>query len=184
MATTHEINDCFLAEARKTLRRMHGKIVHCVGQLSDEDLNWRAFPGANSIGNIVTHLCGNVTQWIVDAVGRRPSRRNRPGEFAQDLTVGREKLLADLAAVVRAADETIASVTAETALLPLRVQGFEETPISAIFHAVTHFEGHTHQIIYITRLRLGERYVFKWVPGTPEQVSGGNQKVETRMTNQ
>jgi hypothetical protein len=63
-------------------------------------------------------------------------------------------------------------VTAETALTPLRVQGFDETPMSAIFHAVTHFEGHTHQIIYITRLRLGDRYQFKWVPSTPEQVSG------------
>ena len=173
MADAREINDCFVVEARKTLQRMHGKIVHCVEQLSDEDLNWRAFPGANSIGNIVTHLCGNVTQWIVDGVGRTPSRRNRPGEFAQDLTVNRAQLLADLAAVVRAADETIAGVTAETALTPLRVQGYDETPMSAIFHAVTHFEGHTHQIIYITRLRLGERYQFKWTPTSPEQISAG-----------
>ena len=171
MSDAREINDCFVAEARKTLLRMHGKIEHCVGQLSDADLNWRAFAGANSIGNIVTHLCGNVTQWIVDGVTQNPSKRNRPGEFAQDLVVTREKLLSDLAAVIEAADETIAGVTAETALLPLRVQGWDETPMSAIFHAVTHFEGHTHQIIYITRLRLGERYVFKWTPSTPEQVS-------------
>ncbi len=161
----------FAAEARKVLRNMHGKIVHCLGQLSDEDLNWRPFAGANSIGNIVTHLCGNVTQWIVDGVIERPSRRNRPGEFAQDLVVGREKLLSDLAAVVRAADETIAGVTADTALSPRRIQGWDETPLSAIFHAVSHFEGHTHQIVYITRLRLGERYRFKWTPSTPDQVS-------------
>src|SRR4051812_13145446 len=107
MSDAREINDCFIAEARKTLRRMHGKIVHCVEQLSDADLNWRAFAGANSIGNIVTHLCGNVRQWIVDGVRQTPSTRNRPGEFAQDVTVGREQLLADLAAVVQAADETI-----------------------------------------------------------------------------
>ena len=172
MSDAREINDCFIAEARKTLRRMHGKIEHCVGQLSDEDLNWRAFAGANSIGNIVTHLCGNVTQWIIDGVSGRPSRRNRPGEFAQDLVVGRAKLLDDLAVVVREADETIAGMTAETALAPRRIQGFDETALSAIFHAVTHFEGHTHQIVYITRLRLGEKYQFKWTPSTPEQVSG------------
>ena len=165
------MNAAFVAEARKTLRRMHGKIVHCIEQLADDDLNWRAFAGANSIGNIVTHLCGNVRQWIVDGVRQTPSTRNRPGEFAQNLTVGREKLLADLAAVVQAADETIAGLTPEIALSPRRIQGWDETPMSAIFHAVTHFEGHTHQIIYITRLRLGERYVFKWMPSTPEQVS-------------
>jgi uncharacterized damage-inducible protein DinB len=171
MPDARAINDRFVAEARKTLATMHGKIVHCLGQLSDEDLNWRPFAGANSIGNIVTHLCGNVTQWIVDGVNERPSRRNRPGEFAQDLTVRREKLLGDLAAVVQAADETIAGMTAETALSPRRIQGWDETPLSAIFHAVSHFEGHTHQIVYITRLRLGERYQFKWVPATPDQVS-------------
>jgi hypothetical protein len=173
MSNAHEINDRFVAEGRKTLQTMHGKIVHCLGQLSDADLNWRPFAGANSIGNIITHLCGNVTQWIMDGISERPSRRNRPGEFAQDLVVGREKLLGDLAAVVGAADESIAGVTAETALSPRRIQGWDETPLSAIFHAVSHFEGHTHQIVYITRLRLGERYQFKWVPATPEQVSGG-----------
>src|SRR3954468_13024655 len=137
MSDARAINDCFVAEARKTLRRMHGKIVHCVGQLSDDDLNWRAFAGANSIGNIVTHLCGNVTQWIVDGVGCTPNRRNRPGEFAQDLVVTRDRLLSDLAAVIEAADEAIAGVTAQTALVPLRVQGYDETQMSAIFHAVT-----------------------------------------------
>ena len=172
MFSANEINDRFVAEARKTLQTMHGKIVHCLGQLSDEDLNWRPFAGANSVGNIVTHLCGNVTQWIIDGVSGRPSRRNRPGEFAQDLVVGRAKLLDDLAVVVREADETIAGMTAETALSPRRIQGWDETPLSAIFHAVTHFEGHTHQIVYITRLRLGEKYQFKWTPSTPEQVSG------------
>jgi len=171
MSTAREISDRFVAEARKTLSTMHGKIVHCLGQLSDEDLNWRPFAGANSIGNIVTHLCGNVTQWIVDGVRGTPSRRNRPGEFAQELQVEREQLLTELAAVVREADETIAGVTAETALAPRRIQGWDETPLSAIFHAVSHFEGHTHQIVYITRLRLGERYRFKWTPSTPEQVS-------------
>src|SRR3954468_3759245 len=119
MSSAAELNDCFVSEARKTLRRMHGKIVHCIEQLSDDDLNWRAFPGANSIGNIVTHLCGNVTQWIVDRVAQNPSERNRPGEFAQDLVVTRERLLGDLGAVIEAADEAIASVTTETALRPL-----------------------------------------------------------------
>jgi uncharacterized damage-inducible protein DinB len=171
MASATEITAAFVEEARETLRRMRGKIEHCVGQVSDEDLNWRAFPGANSIGTIVTHLCGNVSQWIVAGVGEAPVQRDRPGEFAQDLKVSRASLLALLDHVIPAADAAIASVTAETALAPRRIQGYDQTPLSAVFHAVTHFEGHTHQIIYITRLRLGDRYIFKWTPSTPEQVS-------------
>ena len=32
-----------------------------------------------------------------------------------------------------------------------------------------HFVGHSHEIVYITRLQLKERYRFKFVPATKEQ---------------
>ena len=173
MADANQVTAAFVAEARKTLETMHGKIVHCLGQLSEEDVNWRAFPGANSIANIVTHLCGNVGQWIVEGVGGKVVGRDRPGEFAQSLTATRAGLIEKLAAAVSAADEAMGRVTAETVLAPRRIQGWDQTTAAAIFHAVSHFEGHTHQIVYITRLRLGERYVFKWVPKGEEQVGAG-----------
>jgi hypothetical protein len=166
-----DVTTAFLAESRETLRRCTGKIVHCLRQLSDEDVNWRPFAEANSIANIVTHLCGNVGQWIVSAVGGAPLDRDRPGEFARDLRATPAELIARLDETIRAADAAIAAVTPETILATRKVQGYDETVLSATFHAVTHFEGHTHQVVYITRLRLGDRYVFKWVPATPEQVS-------------
>jgi len=172
MSQADDVTTAFLAEARKTLRRCPGKIVHCLGQLSEDDVNWRPFAGANSVANIVTHLCGNVGQWIVSAVGGTPENRDRPGEFARDLRATPAELIEQLEATVRAADAAIAGVTPATILSPRKVQGYDETALSAIFHAVTHFEGHTHQVVYIARLRLGDRYVFKWVPSTPEQVSG------------
>jgi hypothetical protein len=78
-----------------------------------------------------------------------------------------------LAGAVRAADAAMAGVTAETVLEHRRIQSYDQTPLGAIFHAVTHFEGHTHQIVYVTRLRLGSAYQFRWVPKGKEQVSGG-----------
>ena len=36
---------------------------------------------SNSIGNLVLHLCGNVTQWIIGGVGGRPYERHRQQEF-------------------------------------------------------------------------------------------------------
>jgi hypothetical protein len=170
-ATTADMVSSFKEESRKTLRRNADKILHCLGQLGDADVNWRPFPAANSIANIVSHLCGNVGQWIVSAIPNTPDRRNRPGEFARDLHLTRDRLFADLTATAQAADAAIASVTPETILAPRKIQGFDETVLAAIFHAVSHFEGHTHQIVYVTRLRLGDRYVFKWVPATPRQIS-------------
>src|SRR4051812_19481066 len=157
MADAQDITAAFVDEARATLRRMHGKIVHCLGQLSDEDVNWRPFEGANSIANVVVHLCGNVGQWVVAAVGGGVADRDRPGEFAQSVRATRGQLLERLEATVRAADAAIAGVSAETAIAARTIQGFETNVIAAVFHAVSHFEGHTHQVVYVTRLRLGER---------------------------
>ena len=162
----------FLAEARKILHRCAGKITHCLGQLSDDDVNWRPFPEANSIANIVTHLCGNVGQWIVAGVGGAPDSRNRPGEFARELRSTPQELTEELERTLRQADDALAAIAPDTILAPRKIQGFDETVLSAAFHAITHFEGHTHQVVYVTRLRLGDRYQFKWVPSTPEQVSG------------
>jgi len=166
-----DITARFIAETRKTLETMRGKIVHCLNQLLDEDINSRAFEGANSIANLVIHLCGNVSQWIITPVGGDIIPRNRPGEFATDLWAWRDELIAKLNATMARADQVIAAVTPETIIAPRKVQGYDETVMGAIFHATTHFEGHTHQIVYITRARLGNRYVFKWEPRTPEQMS-------------
>lgn len=172
MADVKDVTAAFVEEIRKTLRRCGNKITHCLGQLSDEDVNWRPFAEANSIANIVTHLCGNVGQWIIGGVGGAAVERDRPGEFARELRASARELTELLEGTLRRADEALSRVTAETILAPRRIQGFEETVLSAAFHATTHFEGHTHQVVYITRLRLGDRYEFKWVPTTPEEVSG------------
>ena len=52
---------------------------------------------------------------------------------------------------------------------PGSVQAFEETVLSAVHRSLGHLEGHMQEIIYITRLQLGDRYRFAWTPATPAQ---------------
>ena len=47
------------------------KIERCLDQLSDADIWWRPNEASNSIGNLILHLCGNVTMWIIGGVGQR-----------------------------------------------------------------------------------------------------------------
>lgn len=165
------VGRAYIEEARKTLARCLRKINHCLDQLGEEDLHWRAFESHNSMQNVLLHLCGNVRQWIVSGVGGAPDVRNRPQEFADRSPVPKEQLKAQINDVVREADQVIEKLDPARLLERRRIQGFDETILSAIFHSVSHFEGHTHQIIYVTRLRVGERYVFDFVPKTPEQIS-------------
>lgn len=123
----------------------------------------------NSIANIILHLCGNVEQWIINGVTQRPDTRNRPQEFAERGPMPKTELLKRLELTVAQVQEILKSTTDQQLTEPRRIQGFDETVLSAIFHSLAHFNGHTQEIIYATRLQLGDRYRFYWVPDTPEQ---------------
>lgn len=163
------IGAAYLIEARAALNSALGKITHCLDQLDDEDLNWRPQESHNSIQTIVLHLCGNLGQWIVSAVGGQPDARDRPAEFSQRAPIPKTDLIHQLEQAVAAANAAIADCKVESLLDRKRVQGFETTNLAAIFDSVSHFVGHAHQIVYITRLRRGDRYRFQWSPTTKEQ---------------
>ena len=113
-----------VAELRHVFTNAHGKIVHCVDQLSDDQLNWRPFEAQNSIANVILHLCGNLRQWIVAGLGGAPDERNRPAEFSEG-PVPKEELVRNLAAVVEGDDfERVASLNA----VPVADGGFHRIP--------------------------------------------------------
>jgi hypothetical protein len=159
----------YLAEARRRLAACHERITHCLGQLDDAQVWWRARDALNSIGNLVLHLCGNLRQWLVAGVGGAADVRDRPAEFAEQGPIPKEELLRRLAQVVRAADEALSRVEDGRLLEARRIQGFDETVLSAIFDSLSHLAGHTQEIVFVTRLQLGEAYRFAWAPATPEQ---------------
>lgn len=169
MSGEMSVGRAYLAEARRTLAKCHERIGHCLGQLDDAQAWWRPREGMNSIANIILHLCGNVRQWVIASVTGAADTRDRPGEFAERGPLSRDELARRLDAVVAEADAVLAAVTDAQLLEPRRVQGFDETVLSALHDSITHFNGHTQEIVSLTRLQLGEAYRFAWVPSTPEQ---------------
>jgi hypothetical protein len=163
------LGQAFLAEGRRRLAACLARIKHCLDQLNDAQVWWRPREAHNSIGNLVLHLCGNLRQWIVSGAGGAPDTRDRPQEFAQRAVIPKDELLRGLEAVVAEAEAVLARVTDSQLLEPRRIQGFEETVLSAVFDSLTHLSGHTQEIVFITRLQLGDSYRFAWVPATPEQ---------------
>ena len=165
-------NELATAVASETNRRLEvsvEKIRHCVDQLSDEQLWWRPAEPMNSIGNLVLHLSGNLRQWIVAGVGGANDNRNRPEEFSERGPISREDLLGLLDRAVNDSRETLAGITDEDLLRPLRIQGFELTALGAIFDSIPHFGGHTQEIVNLTRQQLGDSYRFEWAPSTAEE---------------
>lgn len=136
------------------------RIGHCVGQLTDDQVWWRPKPEMNSVGNLVLHLTGNVTQLIVAGVGAAPDHRDRPAEFAARGGVSREALMRGLADAVNRAKAAVAAASDESLCGPIPVKQYDWTGLQAVVRSVAHFRGHTQEIIHMTRELLGDQYQF------------------------
>jgi hypothetical protein len=169
MMATDELAAAVGTEAASELTSALGKIKHCLGQLTDEQIWWRSRPSLNSIGNLILHLCGNLRQWIVAGLGGAKDVRNRYAEFAERGPIRRDELLRRLDGVANEAKAVLGKLTARQLLEPLCIQSFEVTGLGAIFDSIPHFRGHTQEIIQLTRLQLGDAYKVAWMPTTPEQ---------------
>lgn len=127
------------------------KIAAALRSMPSEKLWWRPHAQANSAGNIVLHLCGNVRQWIVAGVGGAPDVRDRDAEFTAVDGWSREALVAELYASCAAARDVLTMLTPESLGDTRRIQGRDTSVFSAIYHVVEHFSGHTGQVILLAK---------------------------------
>jgi uncharacterized damage-inducible protein DinB len=152
-----DVSRAFLTKSRSLLVDEYlPKIESCLVCLTDEDVWWRANDASNSIGNLLLHLRGNVTQWIIEGVGGRKRPRNRQQEFEERARISAGELLAGLKSAVEEADEILGSLDPETLLTGHGIQGYDVTMLEAIYHVVEHFGMHTGQIILLTKARTGQ----------------------------
>jgi uncharacterized damage-inducible protein DinB len=170
-----ETGRAFLEEARRHLVADYlPKIERCLERLTDEQVWWRAGEHANSVGNLLLHLEGNLRQWVVCGAGAAEDARVREREFAERRVVPREELLAALRAAVAEADDVLARLDPATLLERRRVQGLDVTLLAAVFHAVEHFSMHTGQVVLLTKTLTGSDLAFyDFSAGVPRPNWGG-----------
>ena len=164
-----QVTAAFLDGLSHELRGGLEKIGHCLRQLDEEQVWWRPTPDQNSIANLILHLEGNVRQWIVSGVGGEADVRDRPREFAESGPIEKRELLARLADVVDLSIQIISNQTADALLKQRRIQGFDTNAAGAIVHSVAHFQGHSQEIVSLTRQQLTDQYEFHFVPQSEEQ---------------
>ncbi len=146
------------------------KLRNCLKQLDDQQVWWRPDPSLNSIGNLVLHMCGNLRQWSTIGLTHRPDDREREKEFEAQTGYSAVELLQLAEHSVSDSKQVIRGITGEQLAESFIIQGFEVSGLKAILHTTSHFVGHTHQIILMTRMQLGSDYNFAWSPcdGTGE----------------
>jgi uncharacterized damage-inducible protein DinB len=153
--------DLFISRSRYWLTKEYPiKLRQCAKVLPPGAVWSRPNSCSNSIGNLIVHLTGNVTEWILGGVGGRSIERYRAGEFAQTEGGDASELLDKLERVLGEADSVLAQLTAKDLEKPLIIQDRETTVLGCIYHVVEHFAMHTGQIILLTKIYAPDKIHF------------------------
>ena len=145
------------SEFRRRLLDEHlPRIGRCLQLLGDQRVWQRPAGVGNSAGNLVLHLCGNTTQWILANFGAVPDARQRAAEFAADGGLSAATLHTRLTDVYTRACAVTASLSVAELLRSRLVQGrYQETGLSSVLHVLEHCSGHAYQLYAWTKQKLG-----------------------------
>lgn len=135
----------------KLLEQYWPRLRTCVESLTEEQVWWRPNASSNSIGNLLLHLNGNVTQWLVASFEGEEDARNRPAEFAATEGLAAHELLGRLGITLERADRVLQRLTEAELLAQYDIQGYRVTGLQAVYQVVEHFALHYGQIVYITK---------------------------------
>ena len=151
-------------EADRLLGEYLDKIERSAGLLSTEQLWWRPNPACNSTGNLVLHLCGNLSQWVLAGLGGRPFERRRREEFAAERGADAAELLRRLREVVSASRTVVQGLSEADLGRAFLIQGYSRSGLAVLLHAVEHTSYHTGQIVAVAKQLLGESGGIEFYP--------------------
>lgn len=128
------------------------RIEKCLTQLSEEEI-WQTPNGnLNSVANLILHLCGNTTQYIISSIGGEEDKRIRDEEFAAKSGYTKAQLGKKFSDTVTKACDVINAASPEELMRERFVQGFKLTGMGNAIHVAEHLSYHTGQIAFLTKL--------------------------------
>lgn len=156
MNTEAEITALYIQHSVNKLKQMVDIIQKCFARLSEEQIWLRNSDNENALGNLILHLCGNMQQWIGAGFGGEKDIRVREAEFAARGNSDKAALLDLLHKTVNHNIAVIESVTPEKLVEKITPQDRTVSVLEAIYQVIGHFQQHTGQIIFATKLMTSE----------------------------
>jgi len=148
-----DTSDLFIEFSRhKLLDQYWPRLRSCVESLNQDQVWWRPNESSNSIGNLLLHLNGNVTQWLIAPFQQLEDTRDRPAEFAQKDGIAPAKLLAPMEKTMAGAATVFSVLTRAELQAHYDIQGYHVTGLHAVYQVVEHFGLHYGQIAYVTKM--------------------------------
>lgn len=141
---------------RRTWDESYWRIKTCIEKLDEEQIWHQPNKSTNSIGHLITHLNGNIRQYMLSTLGGQPDNRQRQLEFDPDLKADIHLLMQQLEKTLMESNHVIGNMTEDELTKVFQVQVFEKTGFSIIIHVIEHMSYHTGQIALLTKLLINE----------------------------
>ncbi len=153
---TEEFREEFKSNAIYRIDESLRMISIALAKIAPEDI-WQP-PNASitPIGNLLLHICGNMTQYVITGLSDQQDNRNRTAEFSKENKQSKDELLQKLLLVAQDAKKEIDKASDESLLKKRGVQGFTFSGIGMILHAVEHLSYHTGQIALQVKLSVDQ----------------------------
>ncbi len=145
----------FIDQSIYRIEKNTPKIVRCLDQLTELQIWQRPNEASNSIGNILLHLCGNIRQYAISALGDQQDSRERDKEFSAQGGYNKERLLRKLTDTLQEAIAVIRGLDEVRLMKLYSVQGFTYSGIGIIVHVTEHYSHHAGQVIFWTKQLTG-----------------------------
>lgn len=124
----------------------------CLDQLTEEAIWQKPNASSNSIGNLMLHLCGNITQYGIASIKNEADNRKRDEEFSVNSGFTKEELIAKLSTTIADAKRAFYDAPLSELLRKRNVQGFNFSGVGNMVHVTEHLSYHTGQIALWTKL--------------------------------
>ncbi len=100
------------------------RIEKCLCEITEAETWVFTNDNSNSIGNLILHLCGNIRQYVISAIGKTKDTRERSKEFSTKTGHTKSALLNKLTSTVAEATGIIKNINANRLIKIYSVQGF------------------------------------------------------------
>jgi len=146
----------FIKETIHFLELNPPRIENCLNRLTEAQVWQKPNEVSNSIGNLILHLCGNMTQYVIAGLGGALDERERDLEFSVHNAYSKSALLENFNKVTIAAVKVLQKTEEAEFLRVRKVQGFEMTGVGIAIHVTEHYSYHVGQIALLTKLMVAQ----------------------------
>jgi len=146
-----ELAKAVIEDTRRRLQGYPAQVRASLDALTDEQVWRRPNEAANSVGNLVLHLCGSTRHFLGRGVGGSDYRRDRPAEFAEKGPIPRADLLRTFEETVAEAEQVLATLDPSRLLEVRDRAGEPQTMLALLLRTAHHWGAHSGQIVYAVK---------------------------------